>query len=211
MCRVQFESELVHWHEIFWFRARFVKSVEMNLVSSILQAQTNFVVDDGLKVEQRNREHAQLCVLDIDVFFHAISEPIIAWIVCRREMSFTAHLSIHVCVPLLEENAADDFFCVALVLQRDQSREGEEYIDWAQKDKQNHKALLVTKFVFMDLITLYLPVSQFALEIVVQCGANKKCEHFERFTVGFLTDLLFCALTAVKLLPISLTLTLHSF
>ena len=43
-------------------------------------------------------------------FSHAISEPIIAWIVCRREMSFTAHLSIHVCVPLLEENAADDFF-----------------------------------------------------------------------------------------------------
>ena len=43
-------------------------------------------------------------------FFHAISEPILAWIVCRREKSFTAHLSIHVCVPLLEENAADVFF-----------------------------------------------------------------------------------------------------
>ena len=50
-------------------------------------------------------------------------------------------------------------------LAHHKEREGNEFHTWADEDVAHHRRLQVFRYTFMGLITLYLPISQFSLEV----------------------------------------------
>ena len=52
-------------------------------------------------------------------------------------------------------------------LEHHREREGNEFKSWEDKDAENHRRLQIFRYTFVGLITVYLPVSQFSLEVLL--------------------------------------------
>jgi hypothetical protein len=58
---------------------------------------------------------------------------------------------------------------------RNQEREGAEFENWASKAKKWSKTILTFKYMFMGMVTLYLPLSNYACAAAV-CGSVPDCQ-----------------------------------